>query len=418
MTVLNKGSVFIEYFRLTKPGGSTTIDLVPFVTEFNIYESIFEPFITATAAFDDSLGIPDTDLLSGSIVSIKYKSGIDIEPVIMKFIVDGVNVILPNETGRLQTYSLNLVSEESLRAIAIRVGEIYKDMAPEDMIQHILTSKIKTNKEFYYSKTGSIDSMNCSSLFPFQAIDAIKKRAVSRSYFSSSYMFFENQFGYCFKTLEEILSDAAKDPNIERGDKNFYFDTPEPASIKQTAWRKIEVLQKIKQQSLTEKIMYGGEKSQIFAYNLDTGEHFQFNYNETQDVNKFKAISPKRELYSKVSPDEIYTTGDKLSNLMVAPVKSQKELNRIQKEILSKAYTTKLFSNILRMEISGDSRITVGTAAKLNIPVINSFTGVETNEISTGIYIFARIRHMFRPSEGSTGLGYRQYCEMISTGVS
>ncbi len=411
-----KGSVQIDFFELKNLDGKI-LDLVPFVTEFNIYESIFEPFITATAAFDDSRGVVDLYVLNGSEVSIRYRSYTDSDPVTMKFIVDSANAILPDSMGRSQTYFLNLISVDTMRAIAVRVDENYVNLAPEDMIKNILKDKIKTNKNFFFSKTNSTDSINCSSLYPFQAIDAIKKRAVSRSYNSSTYMFFENQYGYCFKTIEEVLSEAAKDPQIITGDRNFYFDINEPNDVTKTAWRKIETLQKITQQSLTQQILYGGVRSNIFAYNINTGEHYKFEYHEDNDASKFKGISPKRKMYSKVYSDEIYNKGDKLSNLMVVPVLDENGLLRIQKEILSKAFSVKI-SNVLRIEITGDSRLTVGTAANLDIPVIGPATSTRTNEISSGIYMFSGIRHVFSPADAATGRGYRQYCEMINTGVS
>jgi len=411
-----KGSVQIDFFELKNLDGKI-LDLVPFVTEFNIYESIFEPFITATAAFDDSRGVVDLYVLNGSEVSIRYRSYTDSDPVTMKFIVDSANAILPDSMGRSQTYFLNLISVDTMRAIAVRVDENYVNLAPEAMIANILREKIKTNKNFFFSKTNSTDSINCSSLYPFQAIDAIKKRAVSRSYNSSTYMFFENQYGYCFKTIEEVLSEAAKDPQIITGDRNFYFDINEPNDVTKTAWRKIETLQKITQQSLTQQILYGGVRSNIFAYNINTGEHYKFEYHEDNDASKFKGISPKRKMYSKVYSDEIYNKGDKLSNLMVVPVLDENGLLRIQKEILSKAFSVKI-SNVLRIEITGDSRLTVGTAANLDIPVIGPATSTRTNEISSGIYMFSGIRHVFSPADAATGRGYRQYCEMINTGVS
>jgi hypothetical protein len=413
---LPKGSVQIDFFELKNLDGGI-LDLIPFVTEFNIYESIFEPFITATAAFDDSRGVVDLYVLNGSEVSIRYRSYKDSDPVTMKFIVDSANAILPDSMGRSQTYFLNLISVDTMRAIAVRVDENYVNLAPEDMIKNILKDKIKTNKNFYFSKTNSTDSINCSSLYPFQAIDAIKKRAVSRGHNSSTYVFFENQYGYCFKTIEEVLSDAAKDPQITNGDRNFYFDINEPNDITKSAWRKIETLQKITQQSLTQQILYGGVRSNIFAYNINTGEHYKFEYHEDNDANKFKGMSPKRKMYSKVYSDEIYKKGDKLSNLMVAPVLDENGLLRIQKEILSKAFSVKI-SNVLRIEIAGDSRLTVGTAANLDIPVIGPATSTRTNEISSGIYMFSGIRHTFKPADAATGRGYRQYCEMINTGVS
>lgn len=406
---LNKGSFIIEFLRLTYLNGKT-LDLIPFTAQFNIFESIYEPAISATAVLDDSAGIIDNDPIIGSTISIKYKSNIELQFVNISFVVESIESIMPNPDGRGQSYILNMFSEESKRALALRVNEIYNKTEPEKMINDILVNKIKTKKKFYFSKTGTIDSINCSSLYPFQAIDAIKKRSVSRKYESSSYVFFENQYGYVFKTLEEILEEAKKDENIISGDMNFFYDISEPQFVKNSAWRKIENLQKIRQGSLNTNIYNGALRSKIFAYDVNTGQHYRFDYDDT--------INEKSGNFVKVTSRNVYSQGDESGNLVIAPILSENDLPRIKKEILVKAYTSKLTSNILRMEINGDSTLTVGRAAQLNIPKLMSSTNTETNEISSGIYIFCKIRHTFIPAAAAQIGSYRQYCEMMNTGVS
>ncbi len=406
--VKNKGSLHIEVFELIYANqNKPPIDLIPFTTQLNIYESIFEPCISATAALDDSRPLIDYDILAGSKVKIKYKTFEDIDYTEMNFIIDGVSSAIPGT--RTQIYFITMFSEESKRAVGLRVGEIYNKTSPENMINDILKNKIRTKKKFYFSRTGALDTMNCSNLYPFQAIDAIKKRSVSRSYTSSTYMFFENQDGYNFITLEEILDKAAKNPNITSGDMVFYYDIAEPNDVTQSSWRKIEVLEKSKLQSLIDTIQFGGVKSKIIAYDINTGQHYEFIYDD--EKNDFK-ISARSVSYEKSITQAIYQKGDETNNLIVAPINSENDLLRIKKELLSKAYMTKLSSNVIRMEINGDSRITVGNAAQLNIPKINGGTAYETNEISSGIYLFAKIRHIISPSD----LYYQQSCEMIKAG--
>jgi len=406
--VKNKGSLHIEVFELIYANqNKPPMDLTPFVTQLNIYESIFEPCISATAALDDSNGLIDYDLLPGSIVRFKYKTFEETKYTEMKFVIDSVNAAIPGT--KTQTYFLTMFSEESKRAVGLRVGEIYNKTSPENMINDILKNKIRTKKKLYFSKTSALDTMNCSSLYPFQAIDAIKRRSVSRSYSSSTYMFFENQDGYNFITLEEILDKAAKDANISDGDMVFYYDIAEPNDVTKSSWRKIEVLEKSQIQSLIDTIQFGGIKSKIIAYDINTGQHYEFTYDDKEHDFKISARSLKHD---KSTMQTVYQKGDETNNLVVAPISSENDLLRIKKELLAKAYMTKLSSNVIRIEINGDNRITVGNAAQLNIPKINAATKTETNEISSGIYLFAKIRHIFSPSD----LYYIQSCEMIKAG--
>jgi hypothetical protein len=323
----------------------------------------------------------------------------------MTFVIDSVNAGISNGNST-QTYFLKMFSEESKRALGLRVGELYNKMSPEAMVNDILLNKIRTKKPINLAKTSMVDSINCSSLYPFQAIDAIKRRSVSREYKSSSFMFFENQNGFNFITLEEILHKASKNPDILSGDMVFYYDGQEPNNVRKSSWRRIEILEKSRLQSMTENIQLGGLKSKILAYNLNTGEHYEFVYDYNSD--DFK-ISKRSQSYSDL---EVYQKGDETNNLIVAPIDEEADLLRIKKELLVKAYMTKLSSNIIRMEINGDSRLTVGDAADLKIPKMVSSTENTTNDLSSGIYLFSKIRHIIYPAD----LKYRQSCELIKAG--
>lgn len=406
----NKGSFVLERFVLKYLNGQT-LDLVPFVTQFNIYESIYDPCISALIGVDDSAGIIDTDPVVGSEVEFKYKSFREAPSVTIKFIVDSIEYVTTTGAAQpSQTYTIKMFTPEYKRASAVLVHENYIKQSPENIIAHILKEKIKTNKPFYASKTGSIDSMNCFSLYPFQAIDAIKKRAVSRSYKSSSYMFFENQHGFVFKTLEEILESAKTDQNILSGDMVFYLDGAEPSSVINSSWRRIENIEKVKQGDLTNQIFHGALRAVIYAYNVNTGEHYKLEYDGSENAAKNDFV--------KISSKDIYRQGDDVGNLIVAPIlDTEIELPRIKKENAAKAYAAKLSTNIIRMQIHGDSRLTVGSAAMLNIRKLISATETSTNEISSGVYIFTKIRHVFLPAAAAVSGSYIQYCEMMNTGV-
>lgn len=407
---MDSGEIGIRKFELEHFGDKT--DLTPFVVEMHIFESIYDPFIQATMSIIDGAGLIDRISWAGSTVTITYTSNENVEPTTMVFIVDGAAGATPSMGDKNQTYLVRLYSQEIPRGLAITTGEIFNKMAPEKMIKQILTDKIKTKKPFTADKTGSLDTINCANLRPFQAIDKIKRRAVSRNKISSSFLFFENKHGYNFKSLEMLLSDARKNPQVKDGDRNFYLDSIQHINVENSSWRQILSFERTKSQGLMETIGQGGVSGKIYAYDVGTGKHYEFKYEDKKNSSEFD-INPESITYKRVTIDDIMNKGDDPANMIVAPITSTDDLERIRKEIYVRAFMSKLAANIVRMQIHGDSRLTVGTPVTLNLPIIDGTTTKKTNKIGGGIYLISKLRHMITPSNQS----YEQSCELIRTGM-
>ena len=407
---MDSGSIEITKFELDNFGNK--LNLSAFVSEISIFESIYSPFITGRMLLNDAAGLSDRIIWAGSKVLITFTSNEKVEPVTYRFVVDSIKNVESYSLDKKQTFTVEMYSEELVRAVSITTGEMFNKQSPEDMIKTILNDKIKTEKKFIYEKTSSLDSINCANLRPFQAIDKIKKRAVSRSKKSSSFMFFENQHGYNFKTVESMLADARNNQQIKEGDRNFYLDSMSHLGVENTSWRQILGYKKNVSQSYIETIINGGVSGKIFAYDINTGEHHEFTYDDRKDSPGFD-INSKSVTYKRVSIDNIKKTGDNVSGVVVAPVTGIDDLERIKKEIIVKAFMTKILSNIVSINIYGDSRMTVGTPVKINIPIIDNTTSVRTSEISGGVYLISKIRHVIGPALEE----YNQSCELIRTGM-
>jgi hypothetical protein len=407
---MDSGDIRIDKFELDNFGNK--LDLTEFVTDLNIYESIFEPNIKATMSIFDGAGLNDRITWAGSKVTITYTSSPDVDPTTMVFIVDGTEAATPIPGDKGQTYFVRMFSEECLRGLAITVGEIFNKMSPEEMIKKIIINKLNSKKPFITDKTSALDTINCANLRPFQAIDKIKKRSVSRDKVSSSFVFFENKHGFNFKSIESMLETARKDPQVTEGDRNFYLDSMQHKGVDKTSWRQILAFERSVSQSLSGTVWHGGMNSKIYAYDISTGDHYEFTYVDSKNSAEF-SIDGKSLTYKRVAVDDIMKTGDAAAGMMVAPINDTNDLERIKKELYVRAYMTKLMGNVVRIQIHGDNRITVGTAVKLNLPVIDGATTKHTNEMAGGVYLISKVRHMITPAGGR----YSQSCELIRTGM-
>lgn len=407
---MDSGQLKISKFELDNFGNK--LDLTEFVPEIHIFESIFDPFITARMSVNDTAGLIDRITWAGSKVTITFTSNEQLTPATYKFVVDSAVGATPGSLDKEQSYVVNMYSEEVVRALSISVGEMFNRMSPEKMIETVLRGKLNSEKTFIKDKTGSLDSINCANLRPFQAIDKIKKRAVSRDKASSSFVFFENQHGYNFRTIEQMLIDARDDAQIKEGDRNFYLDSMKHLGVEHTSWRQILAIERTQSQAYTDMLMSGGAAGQIYAYDINTGEHYKFKYTDRKDSANFD-INPKSVTYQRVAIDDIIKTGDNVAGMVVAPITNQDDLERIKKEIYVRAFMSKLASNIVRMQIYGDSRMTVGTPVKLNLPIIDNTTNKQSNDIAGGVYLVSKVRHIITPAVPN----YNQSCELIRTGM-
>lgn len=407
---MEAGDVNVSKFELDNFGDK--LNLTEFVTDLNIYESIFESTIKASMSIYDGAGLLDRITWAGSKVTLTYTSSEKVDPSTMTFIVDGADGATNHNNKSNQTYFVRMFSEECLRNLAITVGEIFNKQSPEKMVERIIKNKLNSNKPVIIDKTSAIDTINCANLRPFQAIDKIKKRSVARGKVSSSFVFFENKHGFNFKTIESMLEDARKDPQVTEGDRNFYLDSMHHIGVESTSWRQILAFERSVTQSLAETLMYGGLNSKIYAYDIQSGEHYEFTYVDSKNSKEF-AIDGKSLSYKRVATNDIIKTGDSAAGIIVAPMIGTNDLERIKKELYSRAYMTKLMSNVVRMHIHGDSRMTVGTAVKLHLPVMDSSSTKTTNILAGGVYLVAKVRHMLVPASSS----YTQSCELIRTGM-
>lgn len=409
MKKFDPGNVDIKRFQLIHKNG--TVDLVGFVTQMDIYESVLSPSIHSILYVYDGAGLIDRVDLAGSDIEIEYSSYDTNTPVLYKFKIGSVGNVKVGPNSSYKTYSIRASSHEQFDAAAKTLTEIYNNAEPEGMVTAILKNYLKTDKKFTFEKTLGVDTVNLTKLKPFQAIDKIRRRAVSRSNKSSSYCFFENRFGYTFATIEHLIAEGKKDPTVVTGDRNFTFETVSKVGVDKTDWRNILAAKQVKSQNLFETLAIGGVQNVVWAFNIETGTTDPYKFEKTKDDGQFnidqESFTLRKDISSKYQGDDMNSV-----NTIIA-IRNEKDLERVKKDNFISPYLSRLMSNILNIDIWGDSALTAGSVINIEFPNADGLTDKSKNKMLSGNYLITQIRHCIIP----TGVGrYTQSCEVLKTG--
>lgn len=402
MKIKNPGEVEILELSLTHKEGA--LDLTPITTFIDVFESVKSPVIKGVLQIKDSLGMIDSVDMVGSTVKMKFTTETDLESEFI-FKIYSVDNITTSESGKVKYYSLMVASEEMLNSAAINISQNFVDMSHEKIIAILIEKYLKSKKRLKYEATLGIDTVPLTKLKPFQAIDKVRRRSVSKKNKSSSYCFYESREGYNFVTIEYLMSEGKKDV----GDRFFYYDAVGKNSSEFSDWRNVLAMEQVKVQNAMEMIARGGIKNNVWAFNLQTGEYKKAEFDKMKNDGEFnidpESFNLSKDLINKFSESEAMN--------MLIPINDERELNRVEKQSYLRGYVMRLLSNIINISIHGDSTMIVGKAIHIDFPVADGMSRQKKNELLSGYYLITKLRHIIS-IQGKPN--YMQSCELLRTG--
>jgi hypothetical protein len=185
------------------------LNLAPYIIEFSISESIFQPFRTAEMTFIDNNNIMKQLKLQGNEdIRIVFDTGSGKVYETKMKLVSPENGNYSNNL-RYAGFKLNAVSESFFKNKTTTVQKSFKNITGTDAIK-------KINEEFKLGGTlnstaskgyiGENEPYIISNLNPFDAIHGIRTRLASDKYKTGAYTYFEDSNGnFILKPLEELF---------------------------------------------------------------------------------------------------------------------------------------------------------------------------------------------------------------------
>jgi hypothetical protein len=183
-------------------------DLSNFITDINIYEDMFSPTISGNVTLNDAQDMMNLLPMIGEeklLITFKSPSMTDSDGLFEQafYIYKMTNREYTAE--RSVGYTLHFISFEAIRDINSKISKGYAGTISE-IVEKFLLNDLKSPKPTQIEKTKNTIIYTSNYWSPFTNINYLAKRSISASGTDSpNYVFFENNNGYNFVSLDKLL---------------------------------------------------------------------------------------------------------------------------------------------------------------------------------------------------------------------
>lgn len=384
------GYVKLSRCRLTNYLIDASLEILEQVQAISIFEDISKPTIFAQIQIADAIDLLHKfPIIGQEQLEITFSTAEQVE-VTYKLSVFEITNINKIKGDRVQIYTLNCVSAEHLYNSSTVITQGYEGII-SDIVPDVLARYTKTRKGIVVDTTKGAQSIIVPRLTPFEFIDMCRLRAVSQKYSASSYVFFENQDGFHFKTIESLIEDGVNNIGSRRfiyKRQNTIKDTPDKIAIQYRTLQSYEFVQSVDN---NERFIKGTLKALTKTFDIVTKKMTTVNFDLINELEKMKFPNEKQKLdmtsefireYQTNTPIQFFRFGNSLN-----------PDNFIDTSLaIRNSYKNLLNSSFVRIKIHGDSGLKVGSVINLTTPLSSGFDENNIDEES-GNYLVLRLRH-------------------------
>ena len=386
------------------------VDIRGLYSNFEVFEDLFSPYMTAKIQMVDSLNLPERLPIRGQETlelefTTDFPNAVPIKKTFKVYKIDSQTI---DENGRGQKYTLHLMSEGGYFNYTERCGYSVKGKV-SDMVVQVFS---KHFPEYLWKETLAVQQTSDDYSFvlpqnysPFKAITWLATRAISgvgADY--SPYLFYETFDGYRFQSLFKIIEggDATKDRYyFIKSNVNRNPETNEGSGIqvKGTAnlpgvYNRIQSLEEISRFDMIENIGSGIVASRMSVHDLVTKEKRDQVFYESNAFGDMKKLG-KNPHYIPVEQKQTNEFFAK-SNCAYFYLPY---MARIEEYFLKRKYMMNaMMTQKLAAEIYGDSTKRVGQVIEVFTPKISAdghLLDEPQDKVLSGDYLITSVCHCF-----------------------
>ena len=282
-------------------------------------------------------------------------------------------------------YILKCVSEEAMHAKTNIVQKSYNQLCSE-IIQDIFTNYLKSTKPIQIETTRAPQRIIVPSRNPYEAVNLVRRRAVSSERRSSLYMFFENrrneQQTFNFVTVESLFSA----PTV----KDFQMSDAANITIRRRGDDNIIAFRIPNQFSSTDRISSGGPR-RITTFNFTTWD-YQSQIVETNEASFTDGGSGT--LTSQSFRNRYLRTDSPPQSVIPVDISQRPETFIPDSTPDLQAFIALMVQNSVKIKVIGDTILTAGATINCELPNRRAFTGAPAEDpLISGKFLITRIHH-------------------------
>jgi len=382
MTAFNPGDINVNELVIGQ------FDYTKSFVSFDVYESIYTPGIVANITVLDTADYLGKQKLSGGeeiSLSFNHPGGQAAE---YKFVVNSIQSTSSPPGQKSKSYVIEAISKEILNSKDKYISKSYDKKEFSKMVEDIFKEFLKSSKKLNIEETKGMQNYVVQRQKPFAAIDSIRRRSVSPTSKSSTYIFFENQDGYHFTTLEKIFKDRKIVKTlVQNSATGSNFFAAQGGNI---------ISAEIPQQMDIGKSTSSG----VLNSEYNTFNMFTLEYKRKQNNKKPEDEAKKEGVDNRIKKSYISAHDSEPGYVAVLPVSNEKKVGLGGKSYIpeqtpvQKAYADSLASGVLKLSVPGDSRLKAGAMVTANLLNKNEFTTPQSlDNFLSGDFLITALRH-------------------------
>jgi hypothetical protein len=386
------GDIKLISIKLTNNNKAATIDIRSQLLTFSIYEDIQEPTVYAEIVLNDALNlVKDFPIIGEEDVEISFITpGRDKVTTykLRTFSIEGTSVSDNNLTSN---YILKCVSHEHFTNSVQQVDKGYNSTVAE-MIIDILKNELNIKKGINVEATRGLINVAVPRMNPFSAVDFLRQRAVAKRPSGGVFVFFENQFGYNFISLEKLIEDGKKTIVTKT-----FTHSPDTKSDKQRqayAWKNITKFEHLTKFDTISKMSNGMFKNNVIAFDMTTKDVTNTQFKIQEQAKVFETGEVKARL---TNTEKIINEADRGAPFYMFAPKDISKGNAFITDLMGYklAFMNMFNQNVVRCQIYGDNYLAVGDMVALNLPESSGTTEKKVGDARfSGNYMVTKLRHM------------------------
>lgn len=399
--VYKAGDIEIRDLILTNFVGKK-LNLKKSLMQMDICEDLFSSSVSGTLRITDTNNmIEDFPIIGEETLEITYRTSADFKYVTRKFEVYGLT---NKESLGDKSYvaTLNFCSEEFLTNRSVLVSRSFANMTPSDIAKSVLKNIIRTKKPILVEDTIGVNTYVAPSIYPFEVIAAMTKRARSSvNVNGGAYMFFENNNGFNFVSLEKLFKQ--KPIEYRMGFRDSYASNLDSMYT-------ITALNQRSQVSMLDAMSSGALGVNAKVLNLQTKElqdvsFDYFNDNQYKKINRINGVNPSLRLTTSKFK---HKTKDGLYKFMVSSPSDFVSYKESNVSVRYSQISSLVNGPKVDIEVPFNSELGVGDILKLVIPTMYSSDSeleiAKEDRFISGNYIALCVRHIITPQYAVTAV--------------
>lgn len=390
------------------------------VAAFSIYEDILKPTLYAEFHFRDAIDIlQNFPILGDEVIEVEFRTSATGVAESSKYAFSIVEVVDPKfePLSHMQSYTVRCVTHEHLVNTQRNVAKSYgpdSGLSQNDKsyihfyVQDILNSYLDADnkqrpekKSYTFEPCKDMISVTIPRLQPFEAIDFLRYRAVSKQNPNSLYLFYENKNGFNFVTIDGLvkwnrggklkeytLGNVMSATTLQNDGSEVNYEDKQSHNI--------EAFKMVGRQNTFQKLAGGAIKNVVKSLDL-TSKAFTVKAFETTKQNHPQTTD---ESSQSTLTNTLTSKFNKTGLQLFSATTNVQGSSVVDAMGVKQAHAALFNETTARILIPGDNTLTVGQIIKINVPEVEAVTKKrEEAKLVTGNYLITKIRHVIAGDE-------------------